>query len=88
MELQVGERSETNPVAYRRPLHEHDTSPLSVGAWVLMLLLFTIPVLNLILYLYWAFGPPLKVNVNRRNYSRAVLIVMAVALILRLLAAL
>ncbi len=88
MELQFDERPETNPVGYKRPFYEPDSSPLSVGAWLLMLLLSAIPVVNLIFYLYWAFGPRFKINVNRRNYSRAVLIVMAIALLLRLLASL
>ena len=86
MELQFNERPETNPVGYKRPIYEPDTSPLSVGAWFLMLLLFAIPVVNVIFYLYWAFGPRFKINVNRRNYCRAALIMMAIVLLLRLLA--
>lgn len=51
-----------------------DTSPLTLGDWLLTILASFIPCCGgVILYLYWAFSK--KGNVNRRNYCRAALII-------------
>ena len=55
---------------------ELDTRPLSMGEWALTLLALLIPCCGgIILYIFWAFSK--KGNINRRNYCRAALIVMA-----------
>lgn len=55
---------------------EMDTRPLSMGEWALTLLALLIPCCGgIILYIFWAFSK--KGNINRRNYCRAALIVMA-----------
>ena len=60
-----------------------DTRPMSVGAWFVTLLVLTIPMVNIVMYLVWAFGP--GGNVNRRNYCRAVLLWLAVGVLLAVL---
>lgn len=55
-----------------------DTSPMSMGDWVLTILASFIPCVGMILYIVWAFSK--KGNVNRRNYCRANLIIMAVVM--------
>ncbi|PTY07800.1 hypothetical protein DB347_06125 [Opitutaceae bacterium EW11] len=51
--------------------------PLSTGEWVVTLLVLMIPLVNFVMYFVWAFADG---NVNRRNFCRAQLIIMAVAL--------
>ena len=51
-----------------------DTSPLSMGDWIMTILASFIPCAGIILYFFWAFNK--NGNVNRRNYCRAQLIIM------------
>ena len=53
---------------------------LSVWDYVLMMVIFSLPIVGLVLMLYWSFGS--QVQVNRRNFSRAYLIFYAVSLVL------
>ena len=57
-----------------------DQTPLSMGEWILTILVMMIPCVGLIIYLVWAFGK--NGNVNRRNYCRAYLIIYAVILVI------
>jgi hypothetical protein len=54
-----------------------DTTPLSTGQWMLTTLVLALPCIGLIMAFVWAFG---NGNVNRRNYSRATLIWMAISI--------
>ena len=60
-----------------------DTSPMSMGDWVLTILALMIPCAGIILYFVWAFGK--NGNINRRNYCRAALIIEAVVVVLTIL---
>ena len=62
-----------------------DTTPMSVGDWVLTILALFIPCAGVIIYLVWAFGK--KGNVNRRNYCRAYLAIYAVIMLVYLVIA-
>lgn len=57
-----------------------DTTPLTMGQWVLTILAAWIPCAGVILYLVWAFSK--TGNINRRNFCRATLIIEAVVLLL------
>lgn len=57
-----------------------DTSPLSMGDWILTILASFIPCAGIILYFFWAFNK--NGNVNRRNFCRAQLIIMGAILII------
>lgn len=59
---------------------KEDNSPMSLGDWLLTILAFIIPCAGIVLYFVWAFGK--DVNVNRRNYCRAALIVKGIGLVL------
>ena len=62
----------------------HDNEqPMSTGAWFLTLLVLAIPLLNVILYVVWAFGAG---NRNRVTFCRASLLwaVIAVGIALAL----
>lgn len=60
-----------------------DTSPMSMGDWLLTILAAMIPCAGLVLYLVWAFSS--TGNINRRNFCRAQLIIMAVVFVLYLI---
>ena len=60
-----------------------DTRPLSMGEWALTILALLLPCcIGEVLYIVWAFSK--KGNVNRRNFCRAALIIMAVVLMIYL----
>ncbi|SHJ21633.1 hypothetical protein [Hespellia stercorisuis] len=54
-----------------------DNSPMSMGDWIVTLLLMMIPCANIVLMFVWAFGHG---NVNRKNWCRASLAIMGVLL--------
>lgn len=60
-----------------------DTSPMTMGDWLLTLLAAMIPCVGIVLYFVWAFSK--TTNVNRRNYCRAQLIMMGVVLVIYLI---
>lgn len=60
-----------------------DTSPMTMGDWVLTLLALMIPCAGIVLYFVWAFGS--HGNINRRNFCRAQLAILGVVLILYLI---
>jgi len=48
---------------------ETDTRPMALGDWMITLLVLAIPLVNLFMYLYWAFSK--TGNVNRRTFCQA-----------------
>ena len=62
----------TSSTTHSLPAAALRDSPVSVGAWIGILILLMIPLINLVMLLVWALGP----NVNRslQNFCRAVLI--------------
>ena len=54
-----------------------DQTPLSMGEWVITILVLMIPIAGLVLYCMWAFGK--SGNINRRNYCRAYLAVAVIS---------
>ena len=60
-----------------------DTSPMTMGDWLLTLLASMIPCVGIVLYFVWAFSK--TTNVNRRNFCRAQLIMMGVVLVIYLI---
>ena len=55
---------------------------MSVGSWLITLIILTIPCVNIIMYFIWAFG---NGNENRKNFCRAGLIFMLIAVVLSVL---
>jgi hypothetical protein len=49
-----------------------ETQPMTVGDWMGTLLILSIPIVNIIMYLVWAFGN--SGNVNRKTFCQATLI--------------
>ena len=55
---------------------------MSVGSWLITLPILAIPCVNIVMYFIWAFG---NGNENRRNFCRAGLIFMLIAVVLSVL---
>ena len=55
---------------------------MTMGEWLITLIVLAIPCVNVIMYFVWAFG---NGNENRKNFCRAGLIVMAVGIVLTLM---
>lgn len=64
--------------AYRHAAHPQYIGelPLSVGDWIITLLVTAIPCIGFIMLIVWAASS--SGNTSRRNYSRAVLLLMAI----------
>ena len=54
--------------------------PMTLGEWLITILVLSIPCLNLIMAFVWGFGN--GGNINRRNFCRAALIFMAISAVL------
>ncbi len=53
--------------------------PMSLGDWLITLIVQAIPCVGIIMLFVWAFG---QGNVSRRNYCRAMLIMTAIGIVL------
>ena len=53
---------------------------IKIEEWLVLILLGMIPVINLIAFLYFSFNK--KINPNKRNFARAVLIYLSIIIIL------
>jgi len=58
--------------------------PLSIGDWIIIFFLTSIPVVGFVLIVYWSFAD--DVNINKKNFSKAVILLMVllIALIIAL----
>lgn len=71
---------------YEKQMNQFDMGPLSMGEWLLTILIGMVPCLGLVVYCVWAFGS--SGNLNRRNYCRAYLIMQVIGIALGLIFAL
>lgn len=80
---------EHKPVQFRSCEPSPLETPISIGDWVLTLIVLGIPVVNIILYLYWAFSD--STAPSKKNYCRAcillVVILSAVGILFGIIAA-
>jgi len=70
------------PPAYGMPPYGEDTSVMTTKDWIVTYLILMIPCVGWIMPFVWAFGSG---NVNRRNWARAVLILVAIGAVLSLI---
>jgi hypothetical protein len=68
--------------AYTTPAPYEDASPLSIGSYLIMMIISVIPIVNLVMLFVWGFG---NSNLNRKNYARAQLIVLAIGIVLSII---
>lgn len=52
---------------------------MTMGQWLITLIVLAIPCVNIIMYFVWGFG---NGNENRKNFCRAGLIMMAIGIVL------
>ena len=50
----------------------YDQKPMSVGDWLITVIILALPLIGLIMLFVWGFGS--SGNINRRNYCRATLV--------------
>lgn len=63
--------------------YKNDTDPLSVGEWLITLIVLAIPFINIIMLFVWSFSD--STNLNKKNFCRASLILSAIAFVFLLL---
>ena len=61
----------------------YDTAPMSVGDWVITMILLAIPVVGLVMLIYWIVSS--TGNINRRNYCLASLVIAAIIIVLAII---
>lgn len=82
-------RPEDRRTDYGRPqnsgrnLNGFDMTPMTMGEWVITLIIMAIPCINIIMCFVWGFSS--TGNLNRRNFCRAYLAIIAVAVVVYLL---
>lgn len=62
---------------------EQNYHAMSVGEWMITLLISVIPIVNLVMYFVWAFGD--NTNQSKANWAKASLIWIAIAFVLYVL---
>jgi hypothetical protein len=60
-----------------------ESSPVSLGDWILTLIVLAIPLVGLIMLFVWGFSS--STNPSKRNYCQATLILLAVLFVLVIL---
>jgi len=73
------QHSQDQPIYTHQPLSALHP-PVSVGAWIVAMLLMLIPIVNIVLIFVWAFGG--NTNPSKSNYFKAILIVIAISIAL------
>lgn len=68
---------------YYQAAPQQDTTPMTVGQYLITFLITCIPLVGLIMLFVWAFGS--DTNINKRNYARAMLIVAAILVVLNII---
>ena len=59
-------------------LENQDQKPMSVKDWLITMLIMAIPIVGFVMLFVYAFGD--NGNVNRKNWAKAQLIVLAIVL--------
>lgn len=63
--------------AYQQPVYDPTKEVMSVGSYVLMFILLSIPVVNVICWIVWLVSP--DTNKNKKNYVIANIIIYAIS---------
>lgn len=71
---------ETNNVQVQS---QQNDSVISMGDWVVTLLLTFIPIVNIIMLCIWAFGS--DTPISKKNFAKAQLIFLAIGIVLSIL---
>lgn len=63
---------------YQNSARQETASEMTVGNWLITMLILFIPIVNIVMLFIWGFGNPDQ----RRNFARAYLIWMAISIVL------
>jgi len=74
---------QNNPPASANNMQQNQSAPLSVGQYMIIFLIYLIPLVNIIMLFVWAFSN--NVNINKKNYARAMLIWTLILIVLSVL---
>lgn len=66
------------PPVYQQPVYDPTREVMSVGSYVLMFILLSIPVVNVICWIVWLVSP--DTNKNKKNYVIANIIIYAISI--------
>lgn len=69
---------------YSPPQADPQDVPLSMGDYLIMIIAFCVPIVGLVLMIVWSLSS--TANTNRKNFSRAMLIVTVIGFILSIIA--
>jgi hypothetical protein len=69
--------------AMQNPAVDEISTPLTLGNYIVMMIVSAIPVVGFIMLLIWSFSG--NTNINKKNYARAALIMMIVVGILSII---
>jgi len=64
---------------FQQPNGTQLETPLTLGEWLITLIVLMIPCLNIVMLFVWGFGSG---NVSRKNYCRAALILMVIGAVI------
>jgi len=76
-------KNEDKPSRIYQGRDEHYADVIKTPDWVLSLILLSIPMVNIIVIVFWALSD--GINPNRRNFARAILIFLAIGAILTMM---
>lgn len=65
------------PPVYQQPVYDPTREVMSVGSYILMFILLSIPVVNVICWIVWLVSP--DTNKNKKNYVIANIIIYAIS---------
>lgn len=74
----VGGQTSPDQVQPVQSTYHPTTAPMSIGQWLITMLVIGIPLIGLIMTFVWAFGS--STNINRKNYCAATLIMIAIGI--------
>jgi len=57
-------------------IDDHRSQPMTVGDWFVTILILALPLVNIIMYFYWALSS--TGNINRKNFCIASLLWVAI----------
>jgi len=69
--------------SWESPGSKNNDDVMTVGEWITVLIVFAIPIINIVMYFIWGFGG--NANKNLQNFCRATLIIAAVGIVFGLL---
>jgi len=60
-------------MSYNHPSTNPLQRPLTIGDWIVIFFLLSLPIVGFVLVIYWSFAD--DVNINKKNFSKAALLV-------------